>query len=482
MTTRDALNTKSDFDANEILIILKQKKAQLLLASNSKTAIYAKRENYNDQRDKDSMSYRAIKSSRRFASRRRRSNSSDEQGKCYLCEEHDHFARECTWLKVFQAITKATNARRVKAHLWKLVVECKNEMFVKRDNKTKEKSDRKNKTYAAKDQESDTKDSQIEKNDEEKICALFEELHNKILKNFWMKNIDVFSHMIDQLRLFSDNMNVIKRRIIRVEEKVLYSNQCETTIMRMKNDNFTSLTNVLYVSRLEVNLLFVKKTCQSDLKSEFNDKIFYLMNKHKRRIVETSNKNDIYIVEKLTFNIKEFALASTVEIDQIENVLNANNINLKDVVEFFSKNIRLYQLWHRRLEHSKEFKIKTLHIVTTLSKVSIAKKHEIVCEVCALIKLINRLDHQVSERALNILTLLFIDICEQLLASREDYVYFLEIVDNYFRRTWIICLKNRFDVIEELNKWKRQVKLDTTVKIKAVRSDNALELKQTLDN
>ena len=220
--------------------------------------MFAKRKNYNDQRDKDSMFYRAIKSSRRFASRRRRSNSSNEQNKCYLCEKHDHFARECTWFKVFQAITKATNARKVKVYLWKLVIECKNEIFVKRNNKTKEKNDRKSKTYVAKNQENNTKNSQIEKNDEEKIYALFEKLHNKIFKNFWMKNIDVFSYMIDQLRLFSDNMNVIKRRIIRVEEKVLYSNQCETTIMRMKNDNFTSLTNVLYVSRLEVNLFFVK--------------------------------------------------------------------------------------------------------------------------------------------------------------------------------------------------------------------------------
>ena len=112
--------------------------------------------------------------------------------------------------------------------------------------------------------------------------------------------------------------------------------------MRMKNDNFTSLTNVLYVSRLEVNLLFVKKTCQSDLKNEFNNKIFYLMNKHERRIIEAFDKNDVYIVEKLIFNIKEFAFTSIVEINQVENVLNANNINTKNIAEFFSKNIKLY--------------------------------------------------------------------------------------------------------------------------------------------
>ena len=174
-------------------------------------------------------------------------------------------------------------------------------------------------------------------------------------------------------RFFNNNMNVIKRRIIKIEKRMLYSNQCETIIMRMKNDNFTFLISVLYVSRLEVNLLFVKKTCQIDLKSEFNDKIFYLMNKREKRIIKTFNKNDVYIIEKLTFNIKEFTLASTIKIDQVENVLNANNINLKDIAKFFNKNIKLYKLWHRRLEHSKESKIKTLYIVITLSKVSIIK-------------------------------------------------------------------------------------------------------------
>ena len=96
MITRDILNINNDFDTDETLIILKQKKVQLLFASNSKTTIYAKRKNYNNQCDKDSMFYRVIKFSRRFASRRRRLNSSNEQSKCYLCEEHDHFARECT--------------------------------------------------------------------------------------------------------------------------------------------------------------------------------------------------------------------------------------------------------------------------------------------------------------------------------------------------------------------------------------------------
>ena len=96
MITRDTFNTKSDFDANETLIILKQKKAQLLLVSNSKIIMYAKKENYNDQRDKNNMFYRAIKFSRCFASRRRRSNSLNEQDKYYLCEKYDQVVRECT--------------------------------------------------------------------------------------------------------------------------------------------------------------------------------------------------------------------------------------------------------------------------------------------------------------------------------------------------------------------------------------------------
>lgn len=86
-----------------------------------------------------------------------------------------------------------------------------------------------------------------------------------------------------------------------------------------------------------------------------------------------------------------------------------------------------------------------------------------------------------SERKISILALIFIDICEPLPLSHEDFSYFLKVEDNHSRKIWCISLKQRADVSDALRKWKLRVKLQSGFKLLAVRSDNATELKVTLD-
>ena len=80
-----------------------------------------------------------------------------------------------------------------------------------------------------------------------------------------------------------------------------------------------------------------------------------------------------------------------------------------------------------------------------------------------------------------ILALVSIDICGPLPLSRLGYEYFLEVIDNHSRRVWIIPLRKRSDAPEALYKWKLKVELQSSVKLQAVRSDNATELKSILD-
>jgi len=87
----------------------------------------------------------------------------------------------------------------------------------------------------------------------------------------------------------------------------------------------------------------------------------------------------------------------------------------------------------------------------------------------------------VSERKISILALIFIDICEPLPLSHEGLSYFLKVEDNHSRKIWCISLKQRTDVSDALRKWKLRVKLQSGFKLLAVRSDNATELKVTLD-
>ena len=70
--------------------------------------------------------------------------------------------------------------------------------------------------------------------------------------------------MIDQLQFFNEFLISIKKRTIKIEEKILHSNQCKTMIMKIKNDEY-QLTNVLYVFNLKINLLFEKRFTKKNL-------------------------------------------------------------------------------------------------------------------------------------------------------------------------------------------------------------------------
>ena len=97
-----------------------------------------------------------------------------------------------------------------------------------------------------------------------KIVVLFKELIDKIFKLNWIADIDVSFYIINHFQFFNESFFSIKKRTIKIEKKILYSNQCEIMIMRVKNDE-CRLTNVLYVFNLKVNLLFEKRFTKKDL-------------------------------------------------------------------------------------------------------------------------------------------------------------------------------------------------------------------------
>jgi len=80
------------------------------------------------------------------------------------------------------------------------------------------------------------------------------------------------------------------------------------------------------------------------------------------------------------------------------------------------------------------------------------------------------------------LTFIFINICESLSSSFNNKLYFLKIVDNHFRKTWCISLKQQFDASDALRKWKLSVKLHSNVKLLSVHSDNVMKLKVILND
>lgn len=113
-------------------------------------------------------------------------------------------------------------------------------------------------------------DLDLEEKVSDEIAALFKNVTCKVSKSKWVADFKVFSHMTDQLRLFSDPLACIRRRIIKVKGKRLYVDHCDTVIMRDKDKNIIRLSDVLYVNKLDVNFLFKKRMCEKELRKSFD--------------------------------------------------------------------------------------------------------------------------------------------------------------------------------------------------------------------
>ncbi|KAI0996956.1 hypothetical protein K3495_g11228 [Podosphaera aphanis] len=79
------------------------------------------------------------------------------------------------------------------------------------------------------------------------------------------------------------------------------------------------------------------------------------------------------------------------------------------------------------------------------------------------------------------LALVYIDVAGPFPKSLRENKYFLQIIDNYTRKNWSIPLKSKDESAEMLKIWRTKVELQSGKKVKAVRSDNAPELKKLIN-
>ena len=403
---------------------------------------------------------------------------------CFLCSRTHHM-HDCKYTSVAKWAVQSVICSKKSSKL--TAVNSQWQMF-KHDWK-------RHKTFNAEtDEKSDSQlsesSSENENESDEKIAALSKKVISKISRSYWVADSDVFSHMTDQLWLFRDSLMQICWVIIKVEEKRLYANYCSTVTMQDQTENFILLYYILYVSKLGVNLLSEKWMCKKDLWESFDTQELYMHNENGKLVLETSQKDDVYVVKHIAKRLNEFALSAMCQWCEHETAcssqvtelmgsdLSVQNVNCDQ--EFFMSDmpnhdpadedncdctdsrdhkIKMYELWHWHFVHLGSVKLCDLHKVTTLSKpIFIVKKKDHVCEVCALTKFRNKRGHQVSERKTAILNLVSIDICEPLSLSYAGYSYFLKIVDNHLWKIWIILLKHWSDAPQTLKKWEESTK------------------------
>ena len=141
-----------------------------------------------------------------------------------------------------------------------------------------------------------------------------------------------------------------------------------------------------------------------------------------------------------------------------------------------------YVLWHNRFGHLGPNKLRQIHDVTTLSdaiQVKYADQHK--CDACDIAKSRKYRNHTYQNNTTDPLELVAADTCGPLPRTFGGYRYFLQIVDYYTNRVSAIPVKTRDEAASVLNQWKKEAELQTDMKVKTARSDNAPELLQVIE-
>lgn len=147
-------------------------------------------------------------------------------------------------------------------------------------------------------------------------------------------------------------------------------------------------------------------------------------------------------------------------------------------IQTFKNNppIDKHALWHNRLGHISDSKLK---LIPSL-KLASHTQHK-TCLICPMSKF-TKLPYALSEsHATAPFELIHVDTWGPYkVCTKQKYKYFLTIVDDFSRMTWLYLLQNKCDYGNTLSIFHSYVKNHFKSSIKTIRSDNAPEFSDQL--
>ena len=281
-------------------------------------------------------------------------------------------------------------------------------------------------------------------NNEEEIClGIWEQRkdHN------WVIDSAASSHMVKNKNFFEVFKNCDKK-IFLADGSFLKAEGIGSGHITLYNKNNEPkkclLNNVLYIPKLDGNLLSVNKMVENGANINFSENKCFILKNNKVIGIGISHGN-IYVLKNNEKLFKTFERA---------------NINL----------------WHRRLGHRN---FKDLNLI---SKENIVNGIEIVgncnepCEICLLGKFSKlQFDKSVSKTN-DILELVHSDLCGPINVSTPSGNRFvLTLIDDFSHYVTIFLLKNKSDVSDKIEQFVEFVKNKFNKNIKTFRSDNGGE-------
>lgn len=277
-------------------------------------------------------------------------------------------------------------------------------------------------------------------------------LNGQFSQRDWYVDSGASTHMIaSEKDVINKSHNLTTKEIIvanQVSVPVLCTGDTLITTIVNNTEHEIVVKNVLCVPNLTTNLLSVSRLIENGNKVSFQKGYCYIRNQQNRLLGVAELVNGVY-----QLNIKsDSLLAATAATSSM--------------------------VWHRRLGHinSKHLEIMKNGAVVGLSYNDKADASKSNCTVCCEGKQSRLPFPQSSNRSDALLQVVHVDVCGPMEnKSIGQSRYFLLLVDDYSRMTFVYFLKNKSEVFNKFKLFKKMVETQTNKSIKVLRSDNGRE-------
>ncbi|XP_074305524.1 uncharacterized protein LOC141640740 [Silene latifolia] len=316
--------------------------------------------------------------------------------------------------------------------------------------------------------------------------------HNvKLFQREWIIDSGASDHMITRLHKLQNVKVLDKRPKINLPNgELAYVTHMGDLIL----GNGLRLCNVMYVPAFKHNLMYVQKLLR--------DNSCYVVFYDTHCTVQDSNTHEIkangraisglYYLETPKTSTYAAVSKNNSSTSMFSNMLNKCNPKAdklcqeplihcghicNDNVSSMNAKVDSYSLWHNRLGHAPYTKLQYINSI----KLTAAAKNKQICLSCPMAKLTKTPYTLRNSTYAQPFDLVHIDIWGPYrVLYRGKYKYFLTLVDDYSRGTWVYLLEYKNQAYDYIKQFYEFAKTHFNQKIKIIRSDNAWEFDDKL--
>ena len=189
--------------------------------------------------------------------------------------------------------------------------------------------------------------------------------------------------------------------------------------------------------------------------------------------------------EKVVSTLDEVETAEHIDvnqgkiIDESSKASGSLNISKNGTIKSLTNasKLALYSLWHARMGHVNPKRLRALsYHVTDIDQIDLPSLKNLDCTTCNFSNLTRIVNRGTPRRADRRLGRVHTDIWGPYrVSSIEGHAYFVSLIDDLTRKSWLICLKSRKEIYQKISEWQTAIGLQSGEKVAIYRCDNARE-------